>query len=64
MSSYYSTSIPVYYRWDSFIVPLHSANIEANGTFIATQINNNFNLNDIASIQKSGIIYSNTFYEF
>lgn len=64
MSSYYYTSIPVYYRWDSFIIPLHSANIEANGTFITTQINNNFNLNDTASIQKGGIVYSNTFYEF
>lgn len=64
ISSYYYTSIPVYYRWDSFIVPLYSANVEANGTFITTQINNNFNLNDTASIQKGGIIYSNMFYEF
>ena len=64
MSSYYYISIPVYYRWDSFIVPAQQANLEANGILTINNTVNNFNLNDTASIQKGGIIYANTFYEF
>ena len=60
MSSYYYTSIPVYYRWDSFVIPYHESKLLSNGVFNISNLNNNSS----ASIQKGGIVYSNNFYEF
>ena len=60
MSSYYYTSIPVYYRWDSFVIPSHESKLLSNGVFNISNLNNNSS----ASIQKGGIINANAFYEF
>ena len=60
MSSYYYTSIPVYYRWDSFVIPSYESKLLSNGVFNISNLNNDSS----ASIQKGGIIYANNFYEF
>jgi hypothetical protein len=60
MSTYYYTNIPVYYRWDSFVIPLCESQLLSNGVFNISNLNNNSS----ASIQKGGIIYADTFYEF
>ena len=35
MTSYYYTSIPVYYRWDSYIIPYVTENINKQGVVSA-----------------------------
>lgn len=61
---YYYTSARVPYRWDSYIGPLQTAQVEQPGLFNTGTLNSNYNINNTASIQKGGIIYSNNFYEF
>lgn len=60
MESYFYTSIPVYYRWDSFVVPYKELELSSKGVFNISDLNNNTS----ASIQEGGVIYSTNFYEF
>ena len=60
---YYYTGARVPYRWDSYIGPLQTAQVEQPGLFNTGTLINNYNTNP-ASIQKGGIINANTFYEF
>lgn len=61
---YYYVGLAVPYRWDSYVGPLQVANVEQSGLFNAGTLINNYDINDTASIQNGGILYSNTFYEF
>lgn len=61
---YYYVGIRVPYRWDSYVGPLQTAQVEQPGLFNVGTLQSNYNINDTASIQKGGILYSNTFYEF
>lgn len=61
---YYYTSTIVPYRWDSYVGPLQTAQVEQSGLFNIGTLQSNYNINDTASIQKGGILYSNAFYEF
>ena len=63
MTSYYYTSIPVYYRWDSFVQPILNPDIEQSGVFHTNNLVNIYG-SDNASISKGGQIYANSFYEF
>ena len=58
---YYYTSSPVYYRWDSYIVPVETLNINKQGQILTAQTIEN---QDIASFSKGGSIYLNNFYEY
>ncbi len=60
MASHYYTSIPVYYRWDSYITPMQTPSIEQNGVIHGE----NFINDNAASIFTSGLVYGNSFYEF
>lgn len=61
---YYWVGQRVPYRWDSYVGPLQTVNVEQPGLFNAGTLTSNYDINDTASIQKGGILYSNTFYEF
>lgn len=61
---YYYVGTRVPYRWDSYVGPLQTAQVEQPGLFNVGTLQSNYNINDTASIQKGGILYSNTFYEF
>lgn len=58
LESYYYTSIPVYYRWDSYIMPYVDSSIDKEGVFIMGTLENG-----TAAIQKGGTIYAEQFYE-
>ena len=62
MTSYYYTSIPVYYRWDSYIIPYVEAGINKEGILTFGTLNNI--QSETAAIQKGGTIYAENFYEF
>lgn len=58
---YYYTSIPVYYRWDSYIAPITTSNVNKVGQLDVCNIIEN---QEIASLSKGGSAYSNNFYEY
>lgn len=62
MASYYYTSIPVYYRWDSYVIPFTTSNINKEGVLTFGALHNVHN--EPAAIQKGGTIYAENFYEF
>lgn len=59
MGSYYYTSIPVYYRWDSYVIPYHDSDINKQGVVNASNLLNN----NTAAIQKGGAVFAENFYE-
>jgi hypothetical protein len=62
ISSYYYTSIPVYYRWDSYITPVLNPSLNKEGVFSSGNMVNLFK-DGSASIASGGLI-ANSFYEF
>lgn len=64
MTSYYYTSIPVYYRWDSHVMPVSTPSVEHQGIVNAESLISLYDKTDSASIHKSGSVMANTFYEF
>ena len=64
ISSYYYTSVPVYYRWDSFIIPYNELQVQQQGIANINNLQNNYVKIDPASVREGGVIYSNNFYEF
>jgi hypothetical protein len=64
MTSYYYTSIPVYYRWDSHVIPVDTPSVNKTGVFNVESLISLYNTEDSAEISRSGTISANTFYEF
>ena len=64
MASYYYTSIPVYYRWDSYVMPVDMPSVNKTGVFNVESLISLYNTEDSAEISRSGAISANTFYEF
>lgn len=64
MTSYYYTSIPVYYRWDSYVIPVDTPSVNKTGVFNVESLISLYNIEDSAEISRSGAISANTFYEF
>lgn len=60
---YYNIGKSIPFRWDSYIGPLQTNQVEQSGLFNIGTLNNNYN-NNTASIQNGGIIYADNFYEF
>ena len=58
---YYSVSIDVFYRWDSYITEFTTQNINKQGQINVPNLIEN---QDIASFSKGGSIYLNNFYEY
>lgn len=58
---YYYTSMPVYYRWDSYIIPINNQEITNNGQIKTNSIVEG---QDVAAFLKGGSVYSNNFYEY
>lgn len=58
---YYGYNLPIYYRWDSCIVPITSINTTKQGQLNHAECIENQN---IASLSKSGVIYTNNIYEY
>ena len=57
----YKANGPIYYRWDSFIVPCSTTSINAKGQLITGTLAEN---QDTVAIRKGGGTYSNTLYEY